>query len=207
MKIKLFKKNNIPNYLTIFRIVLVPIIITLLLINNFVNVYKIQLWNNNFININLLTFIAGILFIIACSSDFLDGWLARKYQWISNFGKFWDPLADKILTNSILFCMASTNQNLLPVWIPLIFIIRDIVVDGIRLYSVNKKIVLSANVYGKIKTFILMFGMIYLLFLGNSINNVGNLYYWLIQNFLIYVATFFCILSGIIYSLPLIKKK
>ena len=207
MRTNIFKKSNIPNYLTLFRIALVPAIIALLLINSTFVVYTVKLWNNYSIKINLLTLLAAILFIVASFSDFLDGWLARKYQWISNFGKFWDPLADKILTNSVLFCMASTNQNLLPIWIPIIFTIRDIIVDGIRLYSVNQNIVLSANIYGKIKTFVLMVAMIYLLFMGNAIVNVGPLYYWLVQNFMIYIALFFCILSGVIYSLPLIKKR
>lgn len=207
MRTNIFKKSNIPNYLTIFRIALVPVIIVLLLINNTFVVYTVKLWNNYSIKINLLTLLAAILFIIASFSDFLDGWLARKYQWISNFGKFWDPLADKILTNSVLFCMASIHQNLLPIWIPIIFTVRDIIVDGIRLYSINQNIVLSANIYGKIKTFVLMIAMIYLLFMGNPIANVGSLYYWLVQNFMIYISLFFCILSGIIYSLPLIKKR
>lgn len=201
-----FKKQSIPNYLTCLRIIVVPIIITLLLVNS-ATLYNFHLWNNNlFIDINITTLVAGILFILASLSDALDGYLARKYQWISEFGKFWDPLADKILVNAVLFCLASPQQNLLPIWIPIIILIRDIIIDGFRLNMKKNNVVVSANIYGKIKTICLMIGIIYLIFLGNPIWNVGNLYYWLIQNMLMYWATILCIVSGIIYISPVIKQ-
>lgn len=201
-----FKKQSIPNYLTCLRIIVVPIIITLLLVDSS-TVYSFHLWNNNlFVDINITTLVAGILFILASLSDALDGYLARKYQWISEFGKFWDPLADKILVNAVLFCLASPQQNLLPIWIPIIILIRDIIIDGFRLNMKKNNVVVSANIYGKIKTICLMIGIIYLIFLGNPIWNVGNLYYWLIQNMLMYWATILCIVSGIIYISPVIKQ-
>lgn len=117
-----------------------------------------------------------------------------------------NPLADKILVNAVLFCLASPQQNLLPIWIPIIILIRDIIIDGFRLNMKKNNVVVSANIYGKIKTICLMIGIIYLIFLGNPIWNVGNLYYWLIQNMLMYWATILCIVSGIIYILPVIKQ-
>lgn len=206
MKWYQFKKENIPNYLTCLRILLTPIIIVLLLVPTTNIAYKLNIWSNYVISVSTFTLVASILFVIASITDFIDGWLARKYQWISNFGKFWDPLADKVLTNSVLFCLASKNQDLLPIWIPIIFLVRDIIVDGFRLNLNSKNIVLSANIYGKCKTFTLMFAIIYLMFFGSSVLLVGPLYYWLIQNFLIYVATILCIVSGIIYIFPSLKK-
>lgn len=196
----LFKKSNLPNFLTVFRIAIAVVIIPLLLIPNKTFVYHITLWNSNFINLNVLTLIASILFIIASISDAIDGYLARKFHWISNFGKFWDPLADKILTNTVLFCLASSNQSIVPIWLPIIFLIRDIIVDGIRFNLANKQIVVPANIYGKIKTITLMIGIVFCLFLGNNYNNVGTIYYWAIQNMLIYISAILAILSGIIYA-------
>lgn len=201
-----FKKSNIPNFLTIFRIILTVVIIPLLLINNQQIIYKVQLWENYYIEINILTLVSATLFVVASISDAIDGFLARKFQWISNFGKFWDPLADKILTNSVLFCLASNNQNIIPIWLPIIFLIRDIVIDGIRFNASNKQIVIPANIYGKLKTIILMIGLVFCLFMGNNYNNVGNLYYWLIQNILIYFACIFSILSGFIYAIKTLKQ-
>ena len=196
----LFKKSNLPNFLTVFRIAIAVVIIPLLLIPNETFVYNITLWNSNFIDLNILTLIASILFIIASISDAIDGYLARKFHWISNFGKFWDPLADKILTNTVLFCLASSNQSIVPIWLPIIFLIRDIIVDGIRFNLANKQIVVPANIYGKIKTITLMIGIVFCLFLGNNYNNVGTIYYWAIQNMLIYISAILAILSGIIYA-------
>lgn len=196
----LFKKSNLPNFLTVFRIAIAVVIIPLLLIPNETSIYHITLWNSNFIDLNVLTLIASILFIIASISDAIDGYLARKFHWISNFGKFWDPLADKILTNTVLFCLASSNQSIVPIWLPIIFLIRDIIVDGIRFNLANKQIVVPANIYGKIKTITLMIGIVFCLFLGNNYNNVGTIYYWAIQNMLIYMSAILAILSGIIYA-------
>ena len=196
----LFKKSNLPNFLTVFRIAIAIVIIPLLLIPNKTFVYNITLWNSNFINLNVFTLIASILFIIASISDAIDGYLARKFHWISNFGKFWDPLADKILTNTVLFCLASSNQSIVPIWLPIVFLIRDIIVDGIRFNLANKQIVVPANIYGKIKTITLMIGIVFCLFLGNNFKNVGTIYYWAIQNMLIYISAILAILSGIIYA-------
>lgn len=198
-------KENLPNYLTIARIALVPIIVVLLLVSSS-SFYVLKLWDNYEINISICTFIAAILFVLASLTDAIDGYLARKYNWISNFGKFWDPLADKILVNTILFCLASPQQNLVPIWIPIIILVRDIIIDGVRLTASTKNIVLAANVYGKIKTITLLIGLIFLLFFGGALINVGNLYYWLIQNLLMYIATLLSIISGIIYVIPLWYK-
>lgn len=198
-------KQNIPNYLTIVRIAIVPIIVILLLVSSS-NLYTLKIWDNYQIQVSICTFVAGILFVLASLTDALDGYLARKYNWISDFGKFWDPLADKILVNAVLFCLASPQQNLVPIWLPIIVLIRDIIIDGVRLTASTKNIVLAANIYGKIKTITLLVGLIFLLFFGSSFSNVGSLYYWLVQNFLMYIATSLSVISGIIYVIPLWYK-
>ncbi|MDE5617332.1 MAG: CDP-diacylglycerol--glycerol-3-phosphate 3-phosphatidyltransferase [Ureaplasma sp.] len=207
MKVKFFQKQNIPNILTIFRIVLVPIIIVLLLIEPTAVVYNIQFNLNNqygLIRISNFQIVAGILFILASITDFLDGYLARKWKVISTFGKFWDPLADKLLINCTLFCLASPQQNLVPIWIPIILLIRDFIIDGLRFYMLQKNIISAANIYGKVKTFVLIIAISFLLFFGGNLILVNSIYYWAIQNLLLYIAVILSIVSGLIYSLPVI---
>lgn len=196
--IKIFKKEYIPNYLTIIRILIVPVIIPILLINFGNEIYSFS-FQNNIISIKLNLIIGVSLFILASITDALDGYLARKYKWITNFGKFWDPLADKILTNSVLFCLAAPNLNLVPIWIPIIMLIRDIIIDGTRMIASNKNIVISANIYGKLKTVNTMIAIIVLMFIGSNYNLSIIPYYWGIQNLLMYTSLLLCIISGGIY--------
>ena len=205
-KKELFKKEYIPNYLTIIRILIVPIIIPILLINFGPEIYSFS-FKDSIITIHLNVILGVILFIIASVTDALDGFLARKYKWISNFGKFWDPLADKILTNSVLFCLASPNINLVPIWIPIIMLIRDVIIDGTRMVASNQNIVIAANIYGKLKTVNLMIAIIIIMFIGVNYNLSNPIYYWCIQNFLMYTSLVLCIISGIIYMYKFYKSK
>ena len=202
---KLFKKEYIPNYLTIIRILIVPIIIPILLINFGPIIYSFSFQNTN-IDIKLNLLIGAILFIVASITDAADGYLARKYKWISNFGKFWDPLADKILTNSTLFCLAAPNLNLIPIWIPIIMLIRDIIIDGTRMVASNQNIVIAANIYGKLKTVNTMIAIILVMFIGVSYTVDSGIYYWLIQNFLMYTSLALSLISGIIYVIRYYKQ-
>ncbi len=207
MKTKIFQKQNIPNILTIFRIVLVSIIIALLLVKPINIVYSLKFNLNNqicLLEISDLQIAAGILFIVASFTDFLDGYLARRFNVISTFGKFWDPLADKLLINCTLFCLASPQQNLVPIWIPIILLVRDFIIDGLRFYMLQKNIVSAANIYGKIKTFVLIIAISFLFFFGGNQSLISSSYYWGIQNLLLYIATILSIISGLIYSLPVI---
>ncbi len=202
----LFKKEQIPNYLTIIRILIVPIIIPILLINFGPQIYSFS-FHDLTISFKLNMLIGVILFIIASITDALDGFLARKYNWVSNFGKFWDPLADKILTNSVLFCLASPNINFVPIWIPIIMLIRDIIIDGARIAALNKKVIIAANWYGKIKTIVLMIAIIIIMFIGINHNYDNGIYYWLIQNFIMYISLILCIISAIIYMYKFYKLR
>lgn len=128
------KNMNTPNKLTIVRVVLVPLFLICFLY-----------WNR---------YVALAIFIIASLTDYLDGHLARKNNQITNFGKFMDPLADKLLVTTALICFVQTGQ--LPAWITIIVVGRDLAVDGLRMMAASQNIVMAAGWSGKIKTAVTM---------------------------------------------------
>ncbi|HKM02499.1 MAG TPA: CDP-diacylglycerol--glycerol-3-phosphate 3-phosphatidyltransferase [Bacilli bacterium] len=149
---------KLPNYITIFRMGMVVVILIILLLP-----WQQLVGNIPFVfaNVNLIYFIALILFLIASISDFFDGYLARKYNLISNFGKFMDPIADKMLVNTLLIVLLvkqayAPQQISVPLLAVIIMIARDLVVDGLRLVASERKIVLAANIFGKVKTVLQM---------------------------------------------------
>lgn len=140
---------NLANKLTIFRIILVPIILIIPLLN-----ISGDLWG-----IPLTYLIIDIIFIIASLTDKLDGYIARSRNQITNFGKFLDPIADKILVIVAMLILVEAGR--LPAWIPAIVVIREFVVSGYRLVAVEKKgKVIAASIWGKIKTATQMVGTI-----------------------------------------------
>lgn len=150
------KFMNLPNKLTIFRIILVPVMV----IVSYLNI------NASFLGIPAISWILTFIFIIASYTDHLDGKLARKNNQITTFGKFADPLADKILVLSAMLILVEHGK--IPAWIPIIVLIREFVVSGYRLIAVEKGgKVIAANIWGKIKTFTQMIG-ISLMFLSNE---------------------------------------
>lgn len=195
-------KKNIPNILTIFRIILVPIIVSFILTNFGNPIYTIRINHYSEIKLNIGLFLAGILFIVASITDFIDGFLARRWNVISDFGKLWDPIADKILVNSSLFSLSAIE--LLPIWIPILILTRDIIIDGLRMWSSSKKVIVPANIWGKIKTFVMMIGILYLIFFGVKLNN--DYYFWAIQLLLMYISILLSYISLIIYNINIIRK-
>lgn len=140
---------NLPNKLTIFRIILVPIMVIIALLN-------IQ---GTFLNIPISYWIINFIFIIASITDHLDGKIARKNNLVTTFGKFADPLADKILVLSTMLILVEFNK--LPAWIPIIVLAREFVVSGYRLVAVQKGgQVIAANIWGKLKTVTQMIAII-----------------------------------------------
>lgn len=128
-------KLNAPNMLTLLRVILIPLIVLLIGLNSFVA--------------------AGILFIVASLTDFLDGYLARKYNLITDFGKFLDPVADKllVLTAMIMLCTKSADLTVtFPAWLICIVVARDLMMDGLRMIASSKGVVIAAGELGKIKT-------------------------------------------------------
>lgn len=192
---------NTPNKLIILRFILTLIIIIIL------SFIPLSLKNNfsfsigSDIYVSWLNVIALILFIIASFTDYLDGYLARKNNQITNFGKFFDPLADKVLINSVLVFFAAFEY--IPIWIVVIFIIRDIMVDGLRMNLSTKGKVLSADKFGKLKTFFQMIGIIVLFIIHSqpTSNYWGYNYdsYYAFSLIPILIALYFSIYSGIKY--------
>jgi len=140
---------NLANKLTIFRIILVPIIVIIPYFN----------LNGKICNITITYLIIDIIFIIASITDKLDGYIARSRNEITTFGKFLDPIADKILVLAAMLILVEINK--IPAWIPIIVIIREFVVSGYRLVAVEKGgKVISANIWGKLKTVTQMISII-----------------------------------------------
>lgn len=137
---------NLPNKITIFRVIMIPIFLVFLLIPGIPNG----------------KYIAATIFIIAALTDFLDGYLARKYHLITNFGKFMDPLADKLLVCSALICFV--QLELLPAWIVIIIISREFIISGFRLVASDNGVVIAASWWGKIKTNVQMIMSVLLMF-------------------------------------------
>ena len=165
------KKENIPNMLTLGRILFIPIFILLLSVGPSPVLHKI----------------AAVIFAIASITDYLDGYLARKWQVVSNFGKFADPMADKLLVMSAFIMMI--ELKMVPAWIVAVIICRELAVTGLRLLLVETGgTVLAAAMPGKIKTFSQMFAIIFLL-----------CHWTLPGQVLLYIALIFTIYSGYDY--------
>lgn len=196
---------NIPTKITTARIVLVVCLLSFLLVFDFLpeSVYQPIYFGPNG-SINLVYFIAMIVFVIASCTDFVDGYLARKWHQVTDLGKFLDPVADKLLVNSILIYLAVSryhNGMSIPTFAIIIMIARDLVVDALRFVAASKGIVLAANIFGKLKTVFQMVSIPVVLLNGwpFSYFDYGWNSYFRIANILIYLATLMSFLSGVIY--------
>lgn len=200
---------NLPTKITFSRIILVVVLFLFLFIYQITMQYFPESFNGLAYGpsespIYLEYLIAFIVFVVAASTDALDGYLARKNNQITDLGKFLDPIADKMLVNAtlIFLCFPLHEFQLnISVYIVILFVVRDLIVDGMRLMAAKKNIVVAANVFGKLKTIFQMIAIpVYLL------NGFPFSYFdssWpkglRIADFLIYLALFFSILSMIIY--------
>ena len=139
---------NLPNKLTLLRICMIPFFVAALL-------YEGGASQN-------MRILADVLFIAASLTDLLDGKIARKYNLVTNFGKFMDPLADKLLVCSALICLIELGQ--LPAWVVIIIISREFIISGFRLVAADNGIVIAASYWGKFKTVFQMTAVILLIF-------------------------------------------
>ena len=147
-------KMNLANKLTIFRILLVPVMMLVPIIDNLVGI------SGEFLGISTAFWIMNIIFIIASITDKLDGYIARSRNQVTTFGKFLDPLADKILVLSALVILVEYGK--IPSWIPIIVLAREFIVSGYRLIAVEKGgKVIAASIWGKLKTVTQMIGIIF----------------------------------------------
>ena len=172
---------NLPNKLTIFRVILIPFFVVFLLLDPSNQTYR---------------YIEDAIFIIASLTDMLDGKIARKYNLVTNFGKFMDPLADKLLVSAAMICLIATGQ--LAAWIVIVIISREFIISGFRLIASDNGIVIAASYWGKFKT---VFQMLMIIVL---IANIQMPFFTVLGTILIYVALVLTIVSLIDY---IVKNK
>lgn len=153
---------NLPNKLTILRVILIPFFVVFMLFDITGAADK---W------------IALVIFCVASLTDMLDGKIARKYNLVTNFGKFMDPLADKLLVCTALICLTSMNR--LNVIVVLLIIAREFIISGFRLVAADNDIVIAASYWGKFKTVSQMFMLILLIAdLGGAFNMIAQVLIW-----------------------------
>lgn len=173
--------NNLPNRLTILRMVLVPLIIFFMLA---------EFTEISVLSIELEMVLATITFAVASITDWFDGYLARKLNLVTNFGKVMDPLADKLIVVAVILCLIEMGS--FPVWCAMIILARDFLITGMRVVAVAEGISVAASMWGKVKTTIQMISMILaILFAGSSLNIIAEI--------AIYLTTAATLISGITY--------
>lgn len=183
------KQLNIANQLTILRMILIPVFILVMILPNEVTNYHML---GTMIPAN--HFWAGIIFAVASFTDYLDGYLARKYNLVTAFGAFFDPMADKLLVIAAFVILVEIGM--VPAWVVIIIISRELMVTGLRvLLARSNGKVMAAALPGKIKTFSQMFSILFYLF------HDAVFAYWNIPmaDILLYVCLFFTVYSGIEY--------
>ena len=124
-----------------------------------------------------MRYVAAALFIIARLTDMLDGKIARKYNLVTNFGKFMDPLADKLLVCSALICMIELRE--LPAWMVIIIISREFIISGFRLVASDNGVVIAASYWGKFKTTFQMIGVVLLIFNIPALSTLTTIIVWI----------------------------
>ena len=199
-------KINIPTKITLARIILTFALIIFLVVCYILglNGWKdTQLFEHGPYLVGL---IAAIVFIIASASDAVDGHLARKWNQVTNLGKFLDPIADKMLVNSMLVFAAIPMSFMedaltIPWFCVVLMIIRDLIVDTMRLIAAKANVVVAANIFGKLKTVFQMVAIPVILLNGFPFSFFDEGWHPLLRigSWLIYLATFMSVMSGIIY--------
>ena len=185
---------NLPNKLTMARIFISIIIIAILLFPfDSMGITTTKFFINESLVVDIKYLIAGVLFIIGSLTDFLDGYIARKYNLITDFGKLIDAIADKMLVNAVLIILASTGT--INAIIPVVVILRDTVVNSIKMLAASKGKVVAAIKSGKLKTACLMTGITLTLFY----NLPFELWNLQVANILLLIATVLSIYSGVQY--------
>lgn len=154
---------NLPNKLTTLRVIMIPFFVFFLL------------WQNG--ENKIFRMIALALFIIASLTDLLDGKIARKYNLVTNFGKFMDPLADKLLVCSALICLIDLKA--LPAWMVVIIISREFIISGFRLIASDNGVVIAASYWGKFKTTFQMISVVLLILDIKQLTLITDICVWI----------------------------
>ena len=154
---------NLPNKLTILRVIMIPFFVAALLYDGGAN--------------QNMRYVAAALFIIASLTDMLDGKIARKYDLVTNFGKLMDPLAEKLLVCSALICMIELRE--LPAWMVIVIISREFIISGFRLVASDNGVVIAASYWGKFKTTFQMIGVVLLIFNIPALSTLTTIIVWI----------------------------
>lgn len=184
---------NLPNKLTTIRLIFVPLFVIIYLIPFETLGIEIPTFEILSTQLSVLDVVLFIIFVVASVTDFLDGHLARKNNMVTTFGKFIDPIADKLIVNTALLLLASSQR--ISIIIPIIMISRDTIVDAIRLVASQKDVVLAASFLGKAKTMTQMIAIAVLL-LHNVIFEAMGIP---MDQILIWIATVISFVSGVDY--------
>ena len=154
---------NLPNRLTVLRVCMVPVFVVFMLWDGLGSAAK---------------YVAAAIFILASMTDWLDGYLARKNNLVTDFGKFMDPIADKLLVCSAMICLV--EKGALPAWIVIIIIGREFIISGFRLVASDKGVVIAASYWGKFKTVSQMLMVILLILdLGGVFHTIAQVLMWI----------------------------
>ena len=169
---------NTPNKLTVARMIIVPFLVVFLLTG----------WGDD-----ANRYISLALFVVASVTDWFDGYLERKNNLVTNFGKFMDPLADKLLVCAALICFLADPQTNMPAWVVIIIISREFIISGFRLVAAEKGVTIAASYWGKVKTFVQMAMSIFLVF------HFQAEVFRIIESILIYASVILTIISLVDY--------
>lgn len=179
---------NLPNKLTLFRVLLIPVIMVIAAIDKLQTPFIASMTLGNFIML--------VIFLIACLTDFLDGFIARKYNLTTTFGKFADPLADKILVLALLI-ISLEQHSLLPGFVVTIIFAREFIVTGFRIIAAEKQVIIAAGWLGKIKTNLQMVMVVLLLIDGTFAGTWGA--FQIITLVVVYLTLAMTVISGTQY--------
>lgn len=177
---------NLANKLTMFRVIIVPFFVFFMCFSAIPYRFLISL----------------VLFALASITDMFDGKVARKYNMVTDFGKFLDPLADKILVAAALVCFVELGWT--SAWVVFVILAREFLVSGIRLVAASseKKVVIPANIWGKLKTAVTMVAIVVILILGALIDDFGLLGGFpaqIVRDVLMYLSALLTVISGVVY--------
>ncbi|MDO8461827.1 MAG: CDP-diacylglycerol--glycerol-3-phosphate 3-phosphatidyltransferase [Deltaproteobacteria bacterium] len=184
---------GLPNYLTYGRIAVIPIIVGLMMTIND-NDGRFNNWDY------LASAMATVLFVIAALSDVVDGYYARKYNFCSSFGKFIDPLADKLLSTAVLILLIPLHR--IAGWVVVILLSREITITTLRAIAADEGIVIAASQWGKYKTIMQNFALGFLIFHYPAL----GIKPWLIGNWLLFFAILLSVGSGLHYGLSFFRE-
>jgi CDP-diacylglycerol--glycerol-3-phosphate 3-phosphatidyltransferase len=184
---------NLPNKISMFRLFLIPIIVFAKLFPFAQFGIMIPYLRVGFVTISSLNLVLLALFLVASISDFLDGFIARKYNQITTLGKFIDPIADKALTTTMFILFAI--DGIIPPLVVLIMVWRDILVDGIRMMCAERGVVVAAGLLGKAKTVVQMVAIVFVLLNNLPFALVGVPF----ADIMIWLSVFLSVISGVSY--------